>query len=162
MSTRIAIALLCFHLLYSAPNASAQNNTNTSGGEASGVNGKVSYSIGQTGYQSSTDGSVTIAQGVQQPFEISTLTGVEKTEIQLSASVYPNPTSDFVTLRFAESDVQHMYILVLDEKGKQLSQQSVAKSQTDIPMSGYASGTYFIKVLDGKTAVKIFKIIKTS
>ncbi|MCB0409870.1 MAG: hypothetical protein KDD29_06595, partial [Flavobacteriales bacterium] len=49
----------------------AQENTVSSGGDALGVGGSASYSVGQVVYTTHTGVNGSIAQGVQQPYEIS-------------------------------------------------------------------------------------------
>jgi hypothetical protein len=76
----------------------AQEATVGGGGDATG-NGSFSYSIGQVFYFTiyGTDGTAT--QGVQQPYEISSTVGVtEYDAITLDFEIYPNPTTDYLTL----------------------------------------------------------------
>ena len=73
----------------------AQNTIPSSGGNASGSGGTVSYSIGQIVYTTNTGTNGTVAQGTQQPFEISVVTGIEEAlNITLQCSVYPNPATE--------------------------------------------------------------------
>lgn len=51
----------------------AQQTTVSAGGDASGIGGTFSYSIGQVVYTYNYGTDVIVAQGVQQPFEISIL-----------------------------------------------------------------------------------------
>lgn len=48
----------------------AQESVNATGGNASGSGGSASYSVGQVVYTTNTGTNGTVAQGVQQPFEI--------------------------------------------------------------------------------------------
>ena len=73
-------------------NVNAQNNTITTGADVSNTNGSISYSIGQIDYISSGNASTYINQGLQQPYEVVTLSGNELIDITISAQVYPNPT----------------------------------------------------------------------
>ena len=66
--------------LLSAP-IFAQKNTVASGSVAIGAGGTVSYSIGQTDFIAATGGGGRITQGVQQPYEIFVVTGIEKKDI---------------------------------------------------------------------------------
>ncbi len=152
---------LCFFIC-GAIHVNAQSGTVVSGGEATGTNGKVSYSVGQTDYKAVAGNDGVVTQGVQQPYEIVTITGIKQTGIQLTASVYPNPTVNFVTLSFADKDLKNTEYSLFDSKGKIISSQAVNSQQTNISMSGLATGTYFIKVLTNKTESKTFKIIKNS
>ena len=68
----------------------AQEAIITSGGDASGSTGSVSYTIGQVVYTTNTGTNGSAAQGVQQPYEISVVTGLEEAKgINLDFSVYP-------------------------------------------------------------------------
>ena len=141
----------------------AQNALLTSGGNASGTGGSVSYSIGQVFYTTDTDNTGVVSQGVQQPFEISTVTETEKTDgINLICSAYPNPTTDYVILRIdnsSTSDLQFMSYQMYDMLGKLLEEKEVSENETTISMGHYVPSIYFLKVTDGNE-VKLFKIIK--
>ena len=56
----------------------AQTSVNATGGDASGSGGSVSYSVGQVVYTTNTGTSGSVAQGVQQPYEISVVTAIEE------------------------------------------------------------------------------------
>ncbi len=76
-------------------------NLMTNAMEASGSDGTASYTVGQVVYTTETGtNGYSIAQGVQQPFEISVVTGIkEAKDISLSVSAYPNPTSDYLIVK---------------------------------------------------------------
>jgi len=139
----------------------AQEAILTTGGNASGSGGSASYSVGQVFYVTSTGTNGSVAQGVQQPFEISVVTGIEETKgITLQCSAYPNPTIDFLTLK-VDSDVKTQYIASLyDINGKLLESKKLDGNQTRIVMSNLVPATYFLKITDNNKEVKSFKIIK--
>jgi len=70
--TKLSAALL-FCLAFAGLHA--QEAIPASGGNAKGSGGTVSYSFGQVYYISVEGVNGTVAQGVQQPFEISVVTG---------------------------------------------------------------------------------------
>jgi hypothetical protein len=73
-------------------NIFCQSTVPATGGNAEGNGGSVSYSAGQTFYSwiSGTSGSV--IEGVQLPYEISTIDGAEgDIDINLNCSIFPNP-----------------------------------------------------------------------
>ena len=77
----------------------AQETLTASGGNISGTGGSVSYSVGQVVYTTNTGANGSVAQGVQQPFEISAPVGIEEAKgINLSCLAYPNPATDYLTL----------------------------------------------------------------
>ncbi len=139
----------------------AQNVIPASGGNATGAGGSVSYSVGQVTYTTNNGTNGSVAQGVQQPYEISVVTAIEEaTGILLELSVYPNPATDFATLKTGNYEGENMNYLLFDINGKVLLQNKVEGSETMIPLSDLAKGTYFLKIIDKKRELKIFKIIK--
>ena len=56
----------------------AQTSVNATGTNASGSGGTVSYSVGQVVYTNNTGTNGSVAQGVQQAFEILVVTGLEQ------------------------------------------------------------------------------------
>ena len=80
--------------------AYAQSAVTASGGVSSGNGGSVSYTIGQTFYSTNLGTSGQISEGVQQAYEIYDVTEVQNPiSANISLSAFPNPTSDFLTLR---------------------------------------------------------------
>jgi len=138
----------------------AQQVVTSSGGNASGSGGSASYSVGQIVYTTNTaEGSV--AQGVQQPYEISVVTGIEEAlDISLEIMVYPNPTTDFIRLKIEIYDVENLRYRLYDINASLLQDNKIEGQETNIVMSYYSSGTYFLKVIDNQKAIKTFKIIK--
>ena len=55
----------------------AQQAIPASGGNASGSGGSASYSVGQVIYSKNTGTNGSVAQGIQQPYEIMVVTGIE-------------------------------------------------------------------------------------
>jgi hypothetical protein len=85
---------------FSLSTVSAQTSVNATGGDASGSGGSASYSVGQVAYQTHTGTSGSVAEGVQQPYEISVVTSIEEAnDIKLSITAYPNPTTDYLELK---------------------------------------------------------------
>ena len=141
----------------------AQYATTSSGGNASGSGGSVSYSIGQVVYTTNTGINGSVAQGVQQPYEISVVMGIEENKgISLVFSAYPNPTTDFLTLKIdgAKINIQSMSFQLFDISGKLLESKKIEGDKTSISMENLASATYFLKLYDMDKEVKIFKVIK--
>jgi hypothetical protein len=139
----------------------AQESVNASGGNALGGGGSASYSVGQVVYTTNTGTSGSVAQGVQQPFEISVVTAIEEAlGINLSVSTYPNPTTDYITLRIDEFDISNLSYHLYDMKGNLLQNKIITGNQTSIVMSNLLPATYFVKVVQGNKELKTFKIIK--
>ncbi len=139
----------------------AQESVNATGGNASGSGGSVSYSVGQVVYTTNTGTSGSVAQGVQQPYEISVVTAIEEAKgINLSVMAYPNPTTDYLTLSIDEFGISNLSYQLYDMNGKLLQNEQITGNQTSIVMSNLVPATYFVKVIQGNKEVKTFKIIK--
>jgi hypothetical protein len=150
----------------------AQESVNATGGNALGSGGTVAYSVGQLVYTTNTGTSGSVAQGVQQPFEISVVTGLEEAKgINLLVSAYPNPTTDYLTLSIDEFDISNLSYPLYDIQGKILETKKIEGNQASIVMSNLVPATYFVKVyavgrndgtgvIQGNKEIKTFKIIK--
>jgi len=142
----------------------AQETIPASGGNALGTGGSVSYSVGQVVYtiNSGTNGSV--AQGVQQPFEISVVTAIEQAkDITLQCSAYPNPVTDFLTLKIGASfalTIKSLSYQLFDVTGKLLESKKLLGYETSIAMSNLVPATYFLIIKQNNEEIKTFKIIK--
>ena len=51
---------------------------------------------------------------------------------------------------------------VFDANGKFLLSKQIEGETTQLDLSPYATGTYYIKVCKGKDVMKTFKVVKTS
>lgn len=138
----------------------AQESVNASGGDASSSEGSVAYSIGQVVYtmHSNSDGS--IAQGVQQVYEISDL-GIKETTFNITLTAFPNPTVDNLTLQISNYNDETLIYHVYGTEGKLLDSGKVESEQTTIGMRSLPASTYYVHVLNSeKQKVQSFKIIK--
>lgn len=139
----------------------AQEAVTASGGEASGSGGSASYSVGQLTYQTQTGTNGSVAQGVQQPFEISVVTGIEEAKgVTLSVSAYPNPTTDYLTLEVKDFELSNLSYQLYDLNGKLIQNEIITSNLTNIVMSNLVPATYFLKVSEGSKELRTFKIIK--
>jgi len=157
-----AILLLCLSLT----NVHSQETLTVAGGDASGSGGSVSYSVGQVVYTTNTGTNGSAAQGVQQPYEISVVSGLEEAMgINLYISAYPNPTTDFLILKI-DGNVQTQCIASLyDINGKLVLNLKVTANETIIPMKDFIPAIYFLKIIKtqgiaSQQEIKTFKIIK--
>jgi hypothetical protein len=136
----------------------AQESPTAAAGEATGTGGTASYSVGQVVYTTATGTNGSVAQGVQQPFEISTTVGINETSINLELSVYPNPTTDYLTLKVADNS--NLNYQVYDLQGKVIENKKVTANSTTISLEGQPTATYFLSVTKNNQVVKTFKIVK--
>lgn len=145
----------------STANSYAQESIVASGGNAAGAGGTASYSIGQIAYTSLPGSDQNAIQGVQQPYEITTLGTNEFTEISLAMTAYPNPAVDELNLVVDTNKLDHLSYELFDINGKTVSQNlGITTSETRVSMQGLNQGIYFLVVNTNTKKIKTFKIIK--
>jgi hypothetical protein len=150
-----ALLLLGFGLT-----AQAQQANPATGGDATGSGGSVAYSVGQIVYTTHTGTTGSVAQGVQQPYEISVVLGIENSLIDLDISAYPNPTTQNLILSIGNDISENLHFQLCDLSGKIIERRKISNRTETIYMENLATATYFLKVSNANNEVKIFKIIK--
>ena len=244
------IALLTMLLLW-AGLLQAQKSTNVSGGNATGIDGTVSYSVGQVVYTTNTGAPGGVAQGVQQPYVIqmplpvdvlsfigvckgnsvelkwTTTTETNNDYFTIARSidglnfkdigqvagagnsnqpihysysdkspyngkahyrlkqtdfdgkyiystvivttcgdafsdvmVYPNPSSDKLTLDLGNIKLSLLSYQLNDASGKLIENKEISNAIETIDMNNLPCATYFLKVSNNNNEIKSFKIIK--
>lgn len=139
----------------------AQETVPASGGNATGSNGTVSYSVGQVAYTTNAGTNGSVAQGVQQPYEISVMTSIEQANIiSLAFIAYPNPTVENVKLNIGNYKTDNLIYQLFDVSGKLIQNTKIESTETIIKMENLDHAAYFLKVIDNNKEVKVFKIIK--
>lgn len=146
-------------LIYSAE-LHAQETLPATGGDASGSGGSSSFTVGQVAYTANTGSNGSLTQGVQQPYEIYVLVGIEKAEIDLELKAYPNPTDKVLTLSIGNYHDEQLSYEVYDGQGKAIESKKIGSSSTIIEMEALPKGIYFLKVIGENQALKTFKIVK--
>jgi hypothetical protein len=140
----------------------AQEAIPATGGDVTESEGSVSYTIGQVLYITNTGTNGSVAEGVQQPYEISVVVGIEHAkDINLICKAYPNPSTDLLILEVESAANEDLYFQLYDMMGKLLVSKKLLNIKTNISMANLAPSTYFLKVTDHQKVVKTFKIIKT-
>ena len=151
---------MIFFLGFAITGAHAQEAVQGAGGDALGTGGTFSYSIGQVVYITNTGINGTVAQGMQQPYVISTIVGIEVREINLQLSAYPNPTPNSLTLKIGNYANEKLTYHLYNMQGLLLDNGQVTSNNTSIAMESLSTSTYFLKISDSKKLVKAFRIIK--
>jgi hypothetical protein len=153
--------LLIFTCIFYFSTIRAQEAITASGGDASGSGGAASYSIGQVVYYTHSGTSGSEAQGVQQPYEISEVTGIaDGKSITLQCTASPNPVTEKLVLKI-EGELQTQYFASLyDIKGIRLEYKKINDTETIFDMSSLLPATYILKVINNNKEVRTFKILK--
>lgn len=152
-------AFLVF-LVLSFLKLNAQSSTISGGGESISRSGSVSYSLGQVVNQTQTGTDGSIAEGVQQPYQIYIMHEISQAKINVSVSTYPNPVTNHLMLQVDLSELSNLSYKLYDVNGKILQNKKIKQSQLEITMDSYVPSLYFLKVLSKNKPLKTFKIIK--
>ena len=176
MKQKILMLSAIFLLGLGLAGLQAQEAVLAAGGDASGSGGSISYSVGQVTYTTSTGtNGYSVADGVQQPYEISVIIGVEEDiGLKLECLAYPNPAKDHLTLKIDAStsigrqrladgtalSIQSMEYQLYDMQGNLLENKKLTGNETTISMEKLVPASYFLKITNKQKEIKIFKIIK--
>ena len=131
------------------------------GGDASGLGGTLSFTVGQLVYTSNSASNGSVAEGVQQPYEIYTTVGIEITNISLDFIAYPNPTINNIVLSIKDFNNEKLNYQLYDMSGKLLKSNKVNAINTTIDMSELPVSNYVLNINNDSSTIKSFKIIKS-
>jgi hypothetical protein len=138
----------------------SQQAVDASGGGTRGSGGSTSYSVGLIIYTTQTSSSGSISQGAQQSYEIFTLSNADLSSVSLTATSYPNPTSDYVVLTIHDGGPVGLSYGLYDVQGKPIFRDIISSKDTQIDMHSLSAGTYLLNINENNQKLKSFKIIK--
>lgn len=154
-------SVIVLYLFVNVTGLTAQSSITSIGGNATGAGGSAAYTVGQMAYIVVTGTNGFIVQGVQQPYEISTVTAVENTDdISLQYIIYPNPTGGIVRLVINPFNDEGYSYLLYDLNGKLIREDKVTGKDTEIPFESLPPAVYLLRILMNDHEVKIFKVVK--
>jgi kynureninase len=147
-------------LLFQVTDFFSQQSVVAAGGDIVSPTGSISFSIGQIAYK--TNGvSEIVSEGVQQPYEIYILTSIHHVSgIELNLNVFPNPTTEVLTLKIDQFILNGLNYQLFDAAGKLLEKKQITNELTTINTSSLVPAAYFLHVCDQEKQLKNFKIIK--
>ena len=150
---------ILFSLFISAGSIYGQESFNTSGGNATGSGGTVTYSIGQVAYTYESGVNGKSNKGVQQPYEIFSV-GFHEENLAISVTVFPNPTTNILTLQFSEFTFPNASFQLIDQAGKIILEKKISEVSTSLNISNEAAGIYYLSINSETKSLGTFKIIK--
>jgi Secretion system C-terminal sorting domain len=160
-----SIPILLFSLAPCFTALSAQNAVLPTGGDATGISGSAAYSVGEVAYTKIDGETGTVSLGVQQVY-VTIMVGTDESDINLFASVYPNPVQDFLNLELEnqnpEVDFGDLSCRLYDIRGHLLFQQKIASASTTLSVDHLAPAVYILKITRENTDIRSFKIVKTN
>ncbi len=138
----------------------AQQDILSANCNATGNGGTVSWSIGLVDYSAWSSTTGTVTEGVQQPYEFFIISGLEEFESSTECTVFPNPTTGKIILKFLNHNLKNLSSCIFDLEGARLREIAVDSEEISIPMDDLKPATYFLVILENDRPVKTYKIIK--
>ena len=87
------------------------------------------------------------------------ITNIEDNSLTEVISLYPNPTSNMVTINFTNPELINNLVL-MDVQGKLIYQSNnISNNRLEVDLSDQSKGIYMLRV-ESKDEVKVFKVLK--
>jgi hypothetical protein len=162
MKTKLLMMITMVFLFPGISMLYAQETVDASGGEAAGTGGTISNSVGQVAVSVLSGAAGTVLQGVQQPWEVFLVTGLNTwNELTLDCTIYPNPAGDFLKLKVEGWNREKLSYRLYDISGKMYGNGQVTAPETTIPLAALLSGAYLLSITrEADQQIQSFKIVK--
>ena len=147
---KLLLILLCLPMIgfgQSSPNL-LRSTISNSGSSVETTNKKlVQQSIGQSSPVGLKQTSKhTVRQGFIQPTQLKRMLAASNT-VDLYVDIYPNPTSDKITLSFKELVTGKVILSIYDQMGKLVMEENKEwQAELSYSLANLSAGNYFIKV----------------
>lgn len=165
MQNLIRVYTVLLFITISLPGLWSQQSVHAAGGDATGTEGTVSFSIGQVAYTSVSNEAGQVSQGVQQS-NLVIMVGQDEPLPGISVTLNPNPVRQDVFLQLAEdypgTRRGEISLSLYDIYGSLLLHQIIVQESTTISLDKYPDGMYIVKVVRDQVAIKSFKVVKTN
>lgn len=147
----IALTLASFNLI-------SQSVISPAGGMLIGINGSANCTIGQIVYSTNIGTTGSEVQGVNQPKTYQIPTSVNEKDLELH--LYPNPTSENITITTNLQDRDTYRYLVINLQGQAVKNGSIKSLQTLVNLKNLPPSLYLIKIIDQNRTIKTYKVTK--
>lgn len=137
----------------------SQQGTVGAGGNINSPTGSVSFSVGQVSDRTTSNSNFTISEGIQQTYEIYTLSTSELS-FKFDVKIFPNPTVDILKVSFSNESKQETEFQIFDMNGSMLLNEHTLNENIDLNMSNFTPGSYLLKMYSSNQIINSFKIIK--
>ncbi len=119
--------------------------------------GQLSTTLGEPVISTTTNGTNTLTQGFQQT-QI-TVTGIEDLQTDFEMNIYPNPVSNFITIKIKELK-ENILLTIYTVEGKVVINRPLTVTETKLDVGSFAKGNYFLNVTQQNEIIKTYKIVK--
>jgi len=135
----------------------SQDIITTSGGNITNNSVQVNWTIGEPITDLITNNKTIVTSGLNQPtFKIET--SIENINTKIDVSVFPNPTSQFINIKFDGESSLRARILTLS--GAVISAYEIKEKLTQLDLSKVVSGVFIIELSDNTGKLNTYRIIK--
>jgi hypothetical protein len=158
---RSVLTLLVLLFTLSASSQYKQDVIASAGGynTASGIS--ISWTLGETIIPTfkSTDNTLILTHGFQQQLIVTAIE--ENLETLVDITVYPNPASDNVNLRFEKALDDEVNLMVISSQGKPVKTMIIEATtiEKQIDLQELPAGVYYLKLTKGKLS-NVYKVVK--
>ena len=142
--------------------AHAQEANLAAAGQAQNATGSSTWSVGQTAYLDTQGINGFQIQGVQQPYELQFLPGINDPEGTTDPlfTLYPNPVSDDCWLKVLAEEVKDFRFEIHNTQGILIRNIAVKNKKTPVSVGFLSSGTYIVSIWNSQTCLQRRKLIK--
>ncbi len=143
--------------LFALTNANAQQVVTTAGGYITNNSVQVNWTIGEPITETAISNKVIVSAGFNQ-LELTVSTSVENIESKIEVLVFPNPTTQYVNIKY---DGQlPIKARILSINGTVMSVTELNDQSTQLDFSNNSNGIYLIEITDQSGKSNIYKIVK--
>lgn len=86
-------------------------------------------------------------------------TSTDDKDLEVDISIYPNPTSDYLTINFHNYIAIEGQVRFFDISGKQIKSASLETASTTLDLQGILPGLYVYKIFDGPKALYTGQVV---
>jgi hypothetical protein len=133
----------------------------SSGGEFANTAAQISWTLGDFQTTTYVKDQLVITQGfLQSEIKITSIINIDNSG-NIELKVFPNPVTNYLTLKVVSHDNKKISWLLINQNGKIIKYNDIYNKNAEIDFSSYKNGVYYLKTFskDG-SFIKIFKIIR--
>lgn len=127
--------------------------------QATGIS--ISWTLGETIVPTftSTDNTIILTHGFQPQLLITAVE--ENIDVKVNVTVYPNPASDVVNIRFEEAVQDEMRVTIISSGGKPVKSLIIepATLEKQINLQDLPAGIYYLRLTKEKLS-NVYKVVK--
>ncbi|MCX6333817.1 MAG: T9SS type A sorting domain-containing protein [Bacteroidia bacterium] len=158
---RSVLILITLFFALSASSQYKQDVIASAGGFNTATGISISWTLGETIIPNfkSADNSLILTHGFQSQVIITTVE--ENLETLVTVTVYPNPASDNVNIKFEEAIDDEVNLVLINSQGKPMKSVIIEATtiEKQINLQDLPAGVYYLKLTKGKLK-NVYKVVK--